>query len=125
MKAKTYDFRKFMRNEHKKEVKPPTMSLIPVATAPLWSGVVVSAESATEASIQTKMMSAFDPLLQLIQGIAYPVALSVILAGGLFVIIGNKEKGFDMISKSAMGYMLITVLPMIFDVLVSAMKGVV
>src|SRR5690625_1810941 len=83
MKTKTYDFRKFMRNEHKKEVKPPIMSLIPVATAPLWSGVVVSAESATEASIQTKMMSAFDPLLQLIQGIAYPVALSVILAGGL------------------------------------------
>src|SRR5690625_7432882 len=110
MKTKTYDFRKFMRNEHKKEVKPPIMSLIPVATAPLWSGVVVSAESATEASIQTKMMSAFDPLLQLIKGIAYPVALSVILAGGLFVIIGKQEKGFDIFYKSIMWIILNVIL---------------
>lgn len=120
MKTKTYDFKSFINKEHKNKIKQPTLSLIPLAIAPF-----VPTQAFAEASIETKMMNAFDPLLQLIQGIAYPVALSVILAGALFVIIGNKDKGFDMISKSAMGYMLITVLPMIFDVLVSAMKGVI
>lgn len=120
MKTKTYDFKAFIRKENESNIKAPTISLIPLAVAPFLPTKVFA-----ETSIETKMMNAFDPLLDLIQGIAYPVALSVILAGALFVIIGNKEKGFDMISKAAMGYMLITVLPMIFDVLVSTMKGVV
>lgn len=120
MKTKTYDFKSFIRNEHEKKIKPPTMSLIPLATAPLWNSVKVSAES-----IESEMRSAFDPLIDLIQGMAYPIAMVVVLGGALFVMIGNSEKGFSMIQRAGMGYVLISILPMIFNVLVSAMKGVI
>ncbi|MEN2468243.1 hypothetical protein [Ornithinibacillus sp. JPR2-1] len=119
MKTKTYDFREFMRREHE-AVKPPTLSLVPLAVAPFVPGTVFAAEQ----SIEEKMMTAFDPLLQLIQGAAYPIALAVVLGGAIFVIIGNSDRGFSMISKASMGYVLISVLPMIFDVLASVMRGV-
>lgn len=121
MKTKTYDFKSFIRKEHKKQVKAPTLSLIPLAVAPL----IPSAAFAQEATIQTKMMTAFDPLLQLIQGAAYPIALAVVLGGAIFIILGNSDRGFSMITKASMGYVLISVLPMIFDVLADVMAGVV
>lgn len=119
MRTKTYDFREFMRHEHLGNTKAPTISLIPLAAAPL-----IPAKVFAEPSIQAKMMTAFDPLLQLIQGAAYPIALAVVLGGAIFVIIGKSDQGFDMISKASMGYVLISVLPMIFDVLASVMDGV-
>lgn len=118
MRVKTYDFKEFMRAEHE-VVKPPTLSLVPLAAAPFIPGNVFA-----EQSIEEKMMGAFDPLLQLIQGAAYPIALAVVLGGAIFVIIGNSDRGFSMISKASMGYVLISVLPMIFDVLASVMRGV-
>lgn len=121
MKTKTYDFKAFVRKEHESKVKAPTISLIPLAVAPF----VPTAAFAETTDIQSKMMTAFDPLLQLIQSAAYPIALSVVLGGAIFVIIGNSDRGFSMISKASMGYILISVLPMIFDVLADVMKGIV
>lgn len=120
MKTKTYDFKDFMQRKHEPKVKPPTMSLIPLAVAPFIPTSVFA-----EASIQTKLMTAFQPLLDLIQGAAYPIALAVVLAGGIFIIIGQSDKGFDLISKASLGYILVSVLPMIFNVLADVMKGVV
>ncbi|MBT2599069.1 MULTISPECIES: hypothetical protein [unclassified Oceanobacillus] len=120
MKTKTYDFKAFMKREHIKQVKAPTTSLIPLAAAPFIPSTVFAEET-----IQNKMMSAFDPLIDLIQGMAYPVAMVVVLGGALFVMIGNSDKGFSMMQKAGMGYVLCMLLPMIFDVLVDAMAGVV
>jgi len=120
MKTKTYDFKGFIRNEHEKEVKLPTASLIPLATAPLWSTMKVSAET----TVQAKMMTAFTPIIDLIQGMAYPVAMIVVLGGAIFVMIGNNEKGFALMQRAGLGYVLVMLAPMILDVLVDAMKGV-
>jgi len=67
--------------------------------------------------------TAFDPLIDLIQGLAYPVALVVVLGGSIFVMIGNSEKGFSMMQKAGLGYLLVMITPMILDVLVDAMEG--
>lgn len=122
MKTKTYDFREFIRCEHVVDVKPPKMSLIPLATAPLWHTMTVHA---AEQSIQSQMMTAFNPLIDLIQGMAYPVAMVCVLGGALFVMIGNNEKGFSMMQKAGLGYVIVMIAPMILNVLVEAMKGVV
>lgn len=121
MKTKTYDFNEFMKGEHENKVKAPTMSLIPLATAPLWTAMHVSAET----SMQSQMMTAFGPLIDLIQAMAYPVAMVVVLGGALSIMIGNKEKGFAMIQTAGLGYVLVMLAPMILDVLVDAMKGVI
>jgi hypothetical protein len=123
LRTKTYDFKEFMRGEHEKKRKTPTASLIPLATAPVWSNALkVSAETTT--SIADKMIKAFDPLINLIQGMAYPVAMVVVLGGALFVMIGNSEKGFSMMQKAGLGYVIVMIAPMILNVLVDAMKGV-
>ncbi len=120
MKTKTYDFKAFIRGEHLEKVKPPTLSLIPLAAAPVLSTIKVSAET----SIQAKMMTAFNPLIELIQGMAYPVAMIVVLGGAIFVMIGNSDKGFSMMQKAGLGYVIVMIAPMILNVLVDAMKGV-
>jgi hypothetical protein len=43
---------------------------------------------------------AFEPVIGLVQALSYPIGIVVMLGGGLFVMIGNREKGFDMIAKA-------------------------
>ncbi|WP_096269421.1 hypothetical protein [Paucisalibacillus globulus] len=120
MRTKTYDFKEFMRGEHE-VVKPPTLSLMPLAAAPFIPGTVYAADE----SVKAKMMDAFNPLIELIQGLAYPVAMVVVLGGAIFVMIGNSDKGFSMMQKAGMGYLLVMIAPMVLDVLVDSMDGVV
>jgi hypothetical protein len=120
MRTKTYDFKEFMRGEHEM-VKPPTLSLVPLTAAPFIPGTVFAAEE----SIKAKMMTAFTPLIDLIQGMAYPVAMVVVLGGAIFVMIGNSDKGFSMMQKAALGYLIVMIAPMILDVLVDAVDGAV
>ncbi|MGM8215191.1 hypothetical protein ACLIA0_06380 [Bacillaceae bacterium W0354] len=120
MRTKTYDFKAFMKGEHLNHVKPPTASLVPLAAAP-FVPISVSAQE----NIQSKMVKAFDPLIDLIQGMAYPVAMVVTLGGALFVMIGNSERGFSMMQKAGLGYVIVMIAPMILNVLVDAMEGVV
>lgn len=121
MKTKTYDFKAFIRNDHESKRKPPTLSVAPLVVAP-FIPTVAFAESAT---IKAKMMTAFDPLIGLIQGLAYPVAMVVVLGGAIFVMIGNSDKGFSMMQKAGLGYLLVMIAPLILDVLVDAMAGVI
>lgn len=114
--------------------KFPKYSLFPLAIAPSLSSVSAHAQTATNAEvveavstadIQSKMMTAFDPLIGLIQGLAYPVAMVVVLGGAIFVMIGNSDRGFGMMQKAGLGYLLVMIAPMVLDVLVDSMKGVV
>lgn len=109
-------------------------SLFPLAIAPFFTSVSAHAETASNvevveavstADIQSKMMTAFDPLIGLIQGLAYPVAMVVVLGGAIFVMIGNSDRGFGMMQKAGLGYLLVMIAPMVLDVLVDSMKGVV
>lgn len=120
MKAKTYDFRAFMKGEHLDKVKPPTLSLVPLTITPF---IPIKA-SAAEVSIQSKMLNAFTPLIDLVQAMAYPVAMVVILGGALFVMIGNSEKGFSLMQRAGIGYVIVMIGPMLLKVLVDAMDEV-
>lgn len=131
MRTKTYDFKSFMDGKHHEVVKKatiPKFSLIPLAVAPLFTTTLVNAEASVPvvgSEIRDKMMTAFEPLIGLIQGMAYPVAMVVVLGGAIFVMIGNSDKGFGMMQKAGLGYLLVMIAPMILDVLVDSMKGIV
>jgi len=99
----------------------PDAPMTPVTADP--SSATVPAVS--QATMHDKMMDAFMPIIELVQALAYPVALLVVLGGGLFVMIGNTEKGFALIQRAALGYVLVMMLPMLLDVLVDAMSSVV
>ncbi|MGD7051405.1 hypothetical protein [Sutcliffiella horikoshii] len=90
-------------------------------------GTAVPVNSATVAAdtMFQNMLHAFDPLITLVQALAYPIAMVVVLGGALFIMIGNKDKGFSMMQSAGLGYVLVTLTPMILNILVEAMKSAV
>lgn len=136
-KTEVICFQDFMRKKDQalsvssftQSVKKPMLSTLPLVLAPIWAGTKAFAQEvvqvAAEPNMQAKIMTAFAPILDLVQSLAYPVALIVVLGGGLFVMVGNTEKGFSLIQRAGLGYVLIMMLPMLLDVLVDAMSSVV
>jgi hypothetical protein len=101
--------------------------LLPMATGlPLAISKTVHAQETVTVmaagDMYTKMMVAFDPLIELVQALAYPVAMIVVLGGSLFVMIGNKEKGFSMMQGAGLGVVLVQIAPMILNILIDAVK---
>lgn len=132
MNRKIGDVTKF---EFKEEVRESlgvltAFSLIPLATKPFLSAkqvfaadaVPVNAINTTE--MYDKMLHAFDPLIALIQALAYPVAMVVVLGGAIMVMINQKEKGFGMMQTAGLGYVLVQMTPMVLNILVEAMKAI-
>ncbi|WP_223592771.1 hypothetical protein [Neobacillus bataviensis] len=139
-KEEVYSIKEFMNKdvrdvaqgltEKEKKAFLETGILIPLAVAPFLKvkaafaaeAIPVSAAAATSA-MYGRMVHAFDPLVTLIQALAYPVAMVVVLGGALFIMIGNKEKGFSMMQGAGLGYVLVQMTPMVLNILVEAMKA--
>lgn len=64
------------------------------------------------------ILHAFDPLIQLIQSLAYPIAGVMIAGGCLFVMVGNRDRGMAMLQNAAIGYILVQLSPMLLKLLV-------
>ena len=78
------------------------------------------AEKWARGELYEKVVHAFEPVVGLVQALSYPIGLVVMLGGGLFVMIGNREKGFTLIQQAGIGYLLVQSLPMLMDLLVEA-----
>ncbi|TYS91881.1 hypothetical protein [Rossellomorea aquimaris] len=77
----------------------------------------------TKDQIYDKMLTAFEPITNLIQALAYPVASIVVLFGAIMVLISQKEKGFTLMSNAGLGVILVNLMPMLLNILVDIMKG--
>lgn len=137
-KEEVYSIKQFMARktevieltEKEKKAFRESTILIPLAVAPFLkvkaalaaTAVPVSAAVATGA-MYDKMLHAFDPLITLVQALAYPVAMVVVLGGALFIMIGNKEKGFSMMQGAGLGYVLVQMTPLVLNILVEAMRS--
>jgi hypothetical protein len=82
-------------------------SLVPVEAVPVMSSVV-----------QSKILHAFDPLIHMIQALSYPIAGVMIAGGCLFIMVGNRERGMQMLQNAALGYILVQLAPMLLELLV-------
>lgn len=134
-KEEVYSIKEFMTRKTEvieltaKEKKAflETGVLVPLAVAPFLKVKAAFAAEAVPAAATSamygKMVHAFDPLVSLIQALAYPVAMVVVLGGALFIMIGNKEKGFSMMQGAGLGYVLVQMTPLVLNILVEAMKS--
>lgn len=61
--------------------------------------------------VADKIIRAFDPIIQLMQGVAYPIAFIMVATGILMVIAGQQHRGMKIIRSAAMGYLLMQLLP--------------
>jgi hypothetical protein len=69
-------------------------------------------------AVKSKIVHAFDPLIDLVQALSYPIAGVMIAGGCLFIMVGNREKGMSMIQTAAIGYILVQLSPLFLDLLV-------
>ncbi|WP_404427330.1 hypothetical protein LG296_01800 [Ureibacillus chungkukjangi] len=59
----------------------------------------------------------FDPFIQIIVGISFPVASLVMAIGFFIMMFGMKEKALTMIMNAGIGYVLVQMLPLFNDIL--------
>jgi hypothetical protein len=70
------------------------------------------------------IVHAIDPLIQLVQGLSYPVGFIMICAGALVIMTGNRQKGMHMIKWAAIGYVLMQFAPGIMAILIEVGKSI-
>ena len=131
-KVETINFKDFMDGSYKQTIQPRVTKemiikagvMITTLTLSLTFGdlSLVSA-GAVNGVITDKVITAFDPMIQLAQALSYPIGMVMMLGGGLFMMIGNSDKGLSMIQKAGMGYILVQMLPMFMDLLVEIAKS--
>jgi hypothetical protein len=69
-------------------------------------------------AVKDKIIHSFDPLIDLIQALAFPIAGVMIAGGCLFIMVGNRERGMQMLQNAAMGYILVQLSPLMLELLV-------
>jgi hypothetical protein len=70
-----------------------------------------------------RLIHAFQPIIELIQGIAYPLAYITIGTGICLVIIGQKNEGFKLVKWASIGYVAAQLLPGMMKMLYEVGKG--
>jgi hypothetical protein len=68
--------------------------------------------------VKQTILHSFDPLIDLIQALAYPIAGVMIAGGCLFIMVGNRDRGMSMLQNAAIGYILVQLSPMLLKLLV-------
>jgi hypothetical protein len=85
--------------------------------------VSFAAAGAVQGVVAERVVAAFEPLVELVKALSYPIGLVMMMGGGLTVMIGNSDRGFGMIQKAGLGYVLIQMLPILMDLLVEIAKS--
>ena len=72
----------------------------------------------TEAAVNTDaIIKAFDPLIDLTMAVGYPLCYLGLISGFLFITIGQRHRGLEMIKWAAVGYIGIQFAPGIMRIL--------
>ena len=131
-KVETINFKDFMDGSYKQAIKPRVSKemviragvMIATLTLSLAFGdVSLASAGAVNGAITERVVAAFNPMIELAQALSYPIGMVMMLGGGLFMMIGNSDKGLSMIQKAGMGYILVQMLPMFMDLLVEIAKA--
>ncbi|MGE7854415.1 hypothetical protein ACQKNN_26875 [Bacillus paramycoides] len=56
--------------------------------------------------------------------VSYPMASIIALCGGLFIMVGSQERGFSLISRDGIGYIVVQMIPLFMRLLVEIAKAI-
>ena len=76
------------------------------------------AQAAVNPSTTDLIMRAFDPLIDLVQAVSYPLCFLMVSGGCLLMMVGHRARGLDMMRWAAVGYILLQLVPAVMRVLV-------
>src|SRR5690348_13175134 len=120
-KTVTYNFREFMNGDHKKENNVESS----IGTFPLFAGATVTPTGFVGDYVGDKIIGAFDPIIQLMQGLAYPIGFLTLSGGFILIMLGQKHKGIHMIKWACIGYVGLQFAPAIMKILVEVGKAMI
>ncbi|MGG4042365.1 hypothetical protein [Bacillus smithii] len=89
----------------------------------MFTGVDFASAATINGMVHEKITNAFMPLVELVKGLSYPIALLIMSGGGVMLMLGNKEKGYSMIQNASIGYILVQMMPLLMKLLVEIAKA--
>ncbi|MCA1029206.1 hypothetical protein LCM23_24655 [Cytobacillus kochii] len=129
-RTETMSIQDFM---NRPKVEPKKINIKPIVKVSVVAGVALlslsfgdvtlASANAINGVITAKVVNAFDPLVELVKALSYPISLVMMLGGGLLIMIGSSDKGFSMIQKAGLGYIIVQMLPILMDLLVEIAKS--
>lgn len=78
----------------------------------------VEAVPAMSSEAASKIMHVFDPLINLVVSLSYPIAGVMIAGGCLMIMVQQREAGMKMLQNAAIGYILVQLSPILLQLLV-------
>lgn len=105
------------RNNVKSVAKKAIAVLSPL---PLFLAHQVTVATAASGNGSTRKMIevAFNPVIELLQGVAYPVAFLMISGGFIAFTLGQRSRGIEMIKWAAIGYLGLQLAPSMMEIIV-------
>jgi hypothetical protein len=76
-------------------------------------------------SLAEKIMNAFQPIIDLCQGISYPLAFIMVSTGFLLMMVGQTSRGVKMLKWAGIGYIGLMFVPSIMAMLYEVGKAMV
>lgn len=73
--------------------------------------------------VSQKIIEAFQPIIDLVQGLAYPIAFISISIAGVKWMLRDREGAMQTLQGSAMGFVIVQMSPLIMKLLVSVTAG--
>jgi hypothetical protein len=124
-KTEVINFRDFMDGSFREKER---LAKEEKQTAMFMAGIPVSMLLSTDhasaaVDITGKIMTAFNPVVELVQGISYPVALIMLSGGMLLIMMGQKHRGLSLIKWAAIGYIGMQFVPALMEILVDIGKA--
>ena len=112
-KTVALDWKAFMQGN----VRPKNQAVVLVIPAAAASALMtISAPHVVHAAIMTgHIIHAFNPLIQVMQALSYPVSFMGMAAGMLLVSLGQRHRGINMVKWAAIGYIGMQLVPGIME----------
>jgi len=109
-------------------VKSPAKTAGEAMTAGALTGtfmaILSKADMVLAGTMTDKIVNGFQPIIELIQGLSYPVGFIMISAGFLVIMTGNRQKGIHLIKWAAIGYIGMQFAPAIMTILIEVGKAI-
>ncbi|AKU43374.1 hypothetical protein CPT_Silence37 [Bacillus phage Silence] len=83
----------------------------------------VTAATTINHEVQSKIMAGFDPIIDLVSGLAYPLAFIGVTYAGILYMLKRPEEALDKIKHTALGFVLVNMAPLLMKLLVSVTAG--
>ena len=87
-----------------------TLTPITASALPQQQGVIADASLTALATI-------LEPITDILVAISFPIASLIVVCSFFLIMIGNKEKAFDMMMHAGLGYILIQLSPVFLEIL--------